>query len=551
MSLHTLTDEARTGTAREVVRLDAREDGSARALVTAPPLLGIADHRYATGWWRDLRIDESVSGLAAERPQPTAVVIEHRGNRWPLAVRGLLGCALAWNPLRPLVAGLAVGRGHAHPWVADYHARTVKMFERVRAGTSLTGLDRGGSSPLCWLDEHRLAFLAPPPRRVGPPLEEPLIYDGCGPGFVSFEPGLDELLAAAGAAISSLDVGDGTVAELTRPLLVRRMRRAAGCLLVGHATRLREDAQRSGSGRDGLVWSDGRLDLSSRVPTLRACEDGALRDTARPRRPAPVRAARPGPRLATSTRMLAPPAAGHPARLAVFSRPDTGRPAATLLWIRASRGPLDPSEPVPAPLPDAGTAAATLDLPVHWPADATAGMLQDQIVGAVQAAADALDTDRIVVGGHSFGATLALLALAHVPGLAAGIAHSGCYNRTHTPFGFHYERRSYWDAREVYDTFSALSFADRIRRPVLIAHGLEDANPATHPDQAAELYRGIVATGGTARLVLLPREEHSFRYRETHRRLALLHRDWLQRAATTRWDAGGDPPYDAAASDAR
>jgi dipeptidyl aminopeptidase/acylaminoacyl peptidase len=86
---------------------------------------------------------------------------------------------------------------------------------------------------------------------------------------------------------------------------------------------------------------------------------------------------------------------------------------------------------------------------------------------------------------------------------------------------------------------------------VLIAHGLEDANPATHPDQAAELYRGIVATGGTARLVLLPREEHSFRYRETHRRLALLHRDWLQRAATARWDAGGDPPYDAAASDAR
>ncbi|MEA2129308.1 MAG: hypothetical protein QOJ85_2199, partial [Solirubrobacteraceae bacterium] len=73
----------------------------------------------------------------------------------------------------------------------------------------------------------------------------------------------------------------------------------------------------------------------------------------------------------------------------------------------------------------------------------------------------------------------------------------------------------------------------------------------THPDQAAELYRGIVATSGTARLVLLPREEHSFRYRETHRRLALLHRDWLQRAATVRWDTGGGPPYDAAVSDAR
>ncbi|MEA2241611.1 MAG: hypothetical protein QOD24_1167, partial [Solirubrobacteraceae bacterium] len=109
MSLHPLTDEPAAGSVRELVRVDAREDGSARALVTAPPLLGIADHRYATGWWRDLRIDESVSGLAAERPQPTAVVIEHRGSRWPLAVRGLLGRTLAWNPLQPLVAGLAVG----------------------------------------------------------------------------------------------------------------------------------------------------------------------------------------------------------------------------------------------------------------------------------------------------------------------------------------------------------------------------------------------------------------------------------------------------------
>jgi pimeloyl-ACP methyl ester carboxylesterase len=235
--------------------------------------------------------------------------------------------------------------------------------------------------------------------------------------------------------------------------------------------------------------------------------------------------------------MLPPPATGHPARLAVFSRPDTGRPAATLLWVRASRGPLDPSEPVAAPLPDAGTAAATLDLPLHWPADATAGMLHDQIVGAVQAAADALDGDRIVVGGHSFGATLALIALAHVPGLAAGIAHSGCYNRTHTPFGFQYERRRYWDAPDIYTAFSALSFADRIGAPVLIVHGLEDANPATHPDQAADLYRAIVATGGTARLVLLPGEEHNFRYRETHARLARIQREWLERAATS---AGGD-----------
>jgi pimeloyl-ACP methyl ester carboxylesterase len=238
--------------------------------------------------------------------------------------------------------------------------------------------------------------------------------------------------------------------------------------------------------------------------------------------------------------MLPAPAAGHAARLATFPAPAANPPAATLLWIRASRAAPDPIAPIPAPQLGVGTAIAVLDLPLHWPADATLGMLHDQIAGAVQAAAGALDDDRIVVGGHSFGATLALYALAHVPGLAAGIAHSGCYNRTHTPFGFHYERRRYWDAREIYDAFSALSFADRIRRPVLIVHGLEDANPATHPDQAAELYRAIVATSGTARLALLPREEHNYRYRETHRRLARIHRDWLQRAAAGRWDLGDD-----------
>ena len=87
---------------------------------------------------------------------------------------------------------------------------------------------------------------------------------------------------------------------------------------------------------------------------------------------------------------------------------------------------------------------------------------------------------------------------------------------------------------------SALTFADRLRAPVLIVHGLEDANAATHPDQAADLYRAIVATSGTAQLVLLPREEHSFRYRETQQRLGRIHRDWLERAAAARDDSDDD-----------
>jgi dipeptidyl aminopeptidase/acylaminoacyl peptidase len=235
--------------------------------------------------------------------------------------------------------------------------------------------------------------------------------------------------------------------------------------------------------------------------------------------------------MSSWTRTLAVTGERPPARLAVFPRRAGDPPAATLLWIRAVRGPLDATAPVPVPLPDAGTPTAVLDLPLHWPADATLDRLHEQVVGAVRASAAALAGAPIVIGGHSFGATLALFALARVPGLAGAIAHSGCYNRTHTPFGFHHERRRLWDVPDIYAAFSALSFADRIRRPVLIVHGLEDANPATHPDQAAQLYRAIVANGASARLVLLPGEEHNFRYRETHARLARIHREWLERAS--------------------
>jgi len=536
MTLPTFADENGCGHERETVRLDAAADGSARARVTSPALLGIGDHRHARRWWRDLRLDESTCGVAAHRAQPTSMVIEHQGGRWALPVRGVLGCGLAWNPVRPLVAGLAASGARAHAWVADYAARTVRIFGHVRAATSLTGLDHGGGSPLCWLDEHRLVFLAARPSEdTGAPRDGPLIYDAAGPGFVSFDPGLEELLAATGVAISLLQLGDEAVQTLTRPLLVRRLQPHAGArpgLLVQHATHLRDGAD----GHRSLVWSTARLDLRTRPATLHPCEDRAAGPPPPPPAAAPPG---PGPRLSSSTRLLPARGAAHPARLAVFPGSVSDRPAATLLWIRACRGPLDAGMPVPAPLPDGGTPTAILDLPLHWPADATVGLLHDQIVAAARAAVEALDDDQadgvrsrpVVVGGHSFGATLALYALAHVRGLAGAIAHSGCYNRTHTPFGFQCERRRYWDAPDVYAAFSALSFADRIGAPVLIVHGLEDANPATHPDQAADLYRAIVATGGTARLVLLPGEEHSFRYRETHARLARIQREWLERAA--------------------
>lgn len=532
MTLLTLADDALDRSPREIVRLDEDPSGAARARVTSPALLGLADHRHADRWWRDLRLDPSVGGVAAQRAQPTSMVIEHGGEEWPVTLPGLLGCALAWSPFAPRVAGLAVQRGCARPWIADYAERTLRIVEPARAATSLTGLDHGGAAALCWLDPHTLAFLAAcgHDEAADRAVEEPLIYDATGPGYVSFEPGLDDLLAAAGVAVARLDPRDETVEPLTGPLLVRGLRPLGGRrpgVLVCHATGLR-DAR----GRDGLVWSDARLDLSTPAATLEPVAGDVAAPPAPAHRPPRVQAREAAPRLSTSTRALAVPGMEHAARLAVFAPPpETERPAANLLWIRASRGPLACSTPVPAPLPGAATPAATLDLPLHWPADATLAALHDQIAGAAHAAAAAIGDAPIVVGGHSFGATLALFALAHVPGLAGAIAHSGCYNRTHTPFGFHYERRRYWDVPDIYDAFSALRFADRIRRPVLIVHGLEDANPATHPDHAAQLYRAIVATGGTARLVLLPREEHSFRYRETHERLTRIHRDWLERAA--------------------
>ncbi|MGQ0776057.1 MAG: alpha/beta hydrolase family protein [Pseudonocardiales bacterium] len=229
-------------------------------------------------------------------------------------------------------------------------------------------------------------------------------------------------------------------------------------------------------------------------------------------------------------------------------------PPPLVLWLRAA----DPNGPAaspsaadperrglgaghpPAVLAATGYLVATLDLALHWPGDAQLAMLHAQIVEAVRGALTFLADEYphavdggVVIAGHSFCATLALYALAHIPELATAIVHSGCYNRTLTPTGFQYERRSYWSVPAIYHAFSALHFADRLDRPVLIVHGVDDANPATTPDQAVALYQGIVATGGHARLLLLPHEGHSFGYLETQQTLVDEHRRWIGLHART------------------
>jgi pimeloyl-ACP methyl ester carboxylesterase len=240
----------------------------------------------------------------------------------------------------------------------------------------------------------------------------------------------------------------------------------------------------------------------------------------------------------SASRSFTVPTGFDDATLTLFSAGGRDVPGPLLLWIVDSRPGQHAADRAPIIFAATGYAVATLDLPLHWPAEATLQMLHGQIVDTVRAALHVLTeycgdqrAGTVVVAGHSFGATLALYALAHVPELAAAIAHSGCYNRTHTPTGFQHERRSYWTVPAIYHAFSALHFADQLDRPVLIVHGAEDINPATPPEQAIDLYRGIVAAGGCARLVVLPYEGHNFRHLESLRTLIQEHRAWLDQRA--------------------
>ncbi|MEU1853392.1 prolyl oligopeptidase family serine peptidase [Streptomyces sp. NPDC019990] len=253
-------------------------------------------------------------------------------------------------------------------------------------------------------------------------------------------------------------------------------------------------------------------------------------------RPPPLRTRA---RTVSPTLLLSPPPGGRGARLTRVDDPvrEAGT-AARLLWIQVRRSTVDPAgaDP-PADTSALRTSGWLLDLPLAWPSDARPTDVRRQIVHAVDQSMTTIreQTSReepVVVGGHSFAATVALHALAHCPRLAGAIAHSGCYNRTLTPEGFQYERRSYWQVPELYRAFSALDFADRLKRPVLLVHGLDDTNVATPPDQAVALYRAIVANGGRARLCLLPHEGHSFRHRESLETVTREHEAWLAACAT-------------------
>ncbi len=112
---------------------------------------------------------------------------------------------------------------------------------------------------------------------------------------------------------------------------------------------------------------------------------------------------------------------------------------------------------------------------------------------------------------------------------ACGIAKSGAYNRTLTPFGFQSERRPYWQAKEIYLQLSPFTHADKIKEPLLLIHGENDDNSGTFPIQSQRMYQAIKGNGGTARLVLLPYESHGYAARESvlHTQAEMI--DWMNK----------------------
>lgn len=154
---------------------------------------------------------------------------------------------------------------------------------------------------------------------------------------------------------------------------------------------------------------------------------------------------------------------------------------------------------------------------------------REQLVANAKSAIDAvdkmgyIDRKRVGVGGHSYGAFMVANLLSHSDLFAAGIARSGAYNRTLTPFGFQSEERNYWEAPEVYYNMSPFMHAEKMKTPLLLVHGEADNNSGTYPMQSERYFNALKGLGATVRLVMLPKESHGYSARES-----ILHMLWEQ-----------------------
>jgi dipeptidyl aminopeptidase/acylaminoacyl peptidase len=174
-------------------------------------------------------------------------------------------------------------------------------------------------------------------------------------------------------------------------------------------------------------------------------------------------------------------------------------------------------------------------LPVVGDANRIYDTYMEQLVSGARAAVDkavelgVTDRDRIGVTGHSHGGLMTVNLLAHSDLFRAGVARSGAYNRSLTAFGFQNERRTLWEAPEVYTKVSPFFHADKVKSPLLLIHGEADVNPGTTPLQSEKLFEAIRGTGGTARLVMLPFESHGYQAMESIEHVLYEMLTWFDR----------------------
>lgn len=165
---------------------------------------------------------------------------------------------------------------------------------------------------------------------------------------------------------------------------------------------------------------------------------------------------------------------------------------------------------------------------------------REQLVANGKAAIDAVDAlgyidrNRVAVGGHSYGAFMTANLLSHSNLFAAGIARSGAYNRTLTPFGFQREERTYWDAPEIYYNMSPFMHAEKMKTPLLLIHGEADNNSGTYPLQSERYFNALKGLGAPVRLVMLPKESHGYVAKESILHLLWEQDQWMEKHVKNR-----------------
>jgi dipeptidyl aminopeptidase/acylaminoacyl peptidase len=174
-------------------------------------------------------------------------------------------------------------------------------------------------------------------------------------------------------------------------------------------------------------------------------------------------------------------------------------------------------------------------MPIVGPGETANDRYIEQLVASAQAAVDhavglgIADRDRVGVGGHSYGGFMTANLLAHSDIFRAGVARSGAYNRSLTPFGFQNESRTFWEVPDVYSKMSPFWFAHKVNEPILLIHGEKDDNSGTFPIQSERFYMALKGHGATARYVTLPHEAHGYAARESNMHVVAETLAWLDK----------------------